>query len=206
MWPVSSWASTHSRISSTGRLQSAANWSMFAGTTSSVSSLRGIGRSYWPNVRAAMRPTIEPTAMPIIDGAIIWLRPAIIAIIGSASSTASPAGRLPSDVGELGEQRPVGIERALRPHAAGDRRDLGEHGVEPGEVVHVHFEDAGQLGQLDAHRRVDVRLARAVGGRRGRRTAGRRPSSAGPGRRAPWRTRRTSARWRRGCRRTGRHR
>ena len=49
----------------------------------------------------ASRPTIEPTAMPIIDGAIIWLRPAIIAIIGSSAScvdlVAPARARLPSD-------------------------------------------------------------------------------------------------------------
>ena len=39
---------------------------------------------------------IEPIDMPIIAGAIIWLSPAIIAIIGSAAPGASsspPAGR-----------------------------------------------------------------------------------------------------------------
>ena len=97
--PIISWASTHSRISSTGRLHSVAKPSMLAGTTSRLASLRGIGRSYWPNVRWAIRPTMEPTAMPIIAGAIILLRPAIIAIIGSpASSSGAAAGGRPSEV------------------------------------------------------------------------------------------------------------
>ena len=50
----------------------------------------------------AIRPTIEPTAMPIIDGAIILLRPAIIAIIGSAlrsrASASDESTGLPRDV------------------------------------------------------------------------------------------------------------
>ena len=43
-----------------------------------ASSPRGTGRSYWPNVRVDIWPTIEPIAIPIIDGAIIRLSPAII--------------------------------------------------------------------------------------------------------------------------------
>jgi len=35
--------------------------------------------------------------MPIIDGAIIWLRPAIIAIIGSLDASGSAAAGRPSD-------------------------------------------------------------------------------------------------------------
>ena len=55
-------------------------------------SLRGIGRSCCPKACVAMRPTIEPTAIPIIDGAIILLRLAIIDINGSAlRSRSSPA-------------------------------------------------------------------------------------------------------------------
>ncbi len=67
-----------------------------------LASCRGIGRSYWPNACVAIRPTIEPTAMPIIEGAIILLRLAIIAIIGSAlrsiSSESDGVIGLPSDV------------------------------------------------------------------------------------------------------------
>ena len=55
------------------------------------------GQSYWPNARPARRPTIEPIAMPIIDGAIIWLRPAIIAIICSSPISVPAAGGRPSD-------------------------------------------------------------------------------------------------------------
>ena len=61
---------------------------MFAGTSVTVAGWRGIGRSWVPNARVASWPTIEPTAMPSIAGAIICDSPAIIAIIGS------PAGVL----------------------------------------------------------------------------------------------------------------
>ena len=50
-----------------------------------VAGWRGIGRSCVPKARVARRPTIEPTAMPSIAGAIIFDSPAIIAIIGSPS-------------------------------------------------------------------------------------------------------------------------
>ena len=118
-WPVSSWASTHIRISSAEMLHSSAKRSMLPGSTVRLASCRGIGRSYWPKAWVAMRPTIEPTAMPIIDGAIILLRLAIIAIIGSAlrstSSSSDGVNRLAERGGQLGEQRAVGLERALRP-------------------------------------------------------------------------------------------
>ena len=71
-----------------------ANVSTAEGTTSNeaVAPARGIGRSYWPNARVASRPTIEPIAIPIIEGASIGLNPAIIAIIGSVASSSSCAG------------------------------------------------------------------------------------------------------------------
>ena len=61
---------------------------MFDATSVTVAGWRGIGRSCVPNARVASWPTIEPTAMPSIAGAIIFDSPAIIAIIGS------PAGIL----------------------------------------------------------------------------------------------------------------
>ena len=71
---------------------------MVEATTTRVEASRGMGRSYCPNARVASRPTIEPIAMPIIDGAIIWLRPDSIAIIGSsAGASASGAGGRASD-------------------------------------------------------------------------------------------------------------
>ena len=92
---------THSRISSPGISQSVAKASMFAGTSAIAAGFRGIGRSWVPKAREASRPTIDPTAMPSIAGAIIFDSPAIIAIIGSSASpgtsTSPPAG-VPSAV------------------------------------------------------------------------------------------------------------
>ena len=68
---------------------------MFAGTSVTVAGWRGIGRSWVPNARVARRPTIEPTAMPSIAGAIIFDSPAIIAIIGSPAAS-GVVGRRPA--------------------------------------------------------------------------------------------------------------
>ena len=106
--------------------------------------------------------------MPIIDGAIILLRLAIIAIIGSASRSSRrrrTVRRLAERGGQLGEQRPVRLERALRPCARRDRHDLGDGAVEAGEVADVHLGDLGELAELDAHARVDVGLGCSTGGR-----------------------------------------
>ena len=51
-----------------------------------------------PNARVASRPTIDPTDMPSIAGAIIRDSPAIIDIIGSAAASSSGTVALPSDV------------------------------------------------------------------------------------------------------------
>ena len=165
-WPVSSWASTHIRISSAVMLHSSAKRSMLPGSTVMLVSCRGIGRSYWPNACVAIRPTIEPTAMPIIDGAIILLRLAIIAIIGSALSSmlvgSDGVDRLAERGGQLGEQRSVRLERSLRPRARRDRNDLGRWAVEAGQVANVQFGDLGQLAELDAHGGIDVDLGGAT--------------------------------------------
>ena len=84
-----------------GISQSALNWSMFDGISVTVAGWRGIGRSCTPNARVERRPTIEPTAMPSIAGAIIFDSPAIIDIIGSpasSSSSAALAGGVPRAV------------------------------------------------------------------------------------------------------------
>ncbi len=72
-----------------GISQSAAKRSMFAGTSVTVAGWRGMGRSWVPKARVARCPTIEPTDMPSIAGAIIRDRPAIIDTIGSSSAGCS---------------------------------------------------------------------------------------------------------------------
>ena len=81
--------------------------------------------------------------MPIIDGAIIWLSPAIIAIIGSSGERRRPAaGGRPERHGQLGEQRAVRVERALRPHALGGQLERDAGGVSSaGDVADVHLDD-----------------------------------------------------------------
>ena len=72
---------------------------MLLGTSVTSSGWRGIGRSCVPNARVASRPTIDPTDMPSIAGAIIRDSPAIIDSIGSAAaSSSSGTGMLPSAV------------------------------------------------------------------------------------------------------------
>ena len=73
---------------------------MFEGSSVTLFGRRGIGRSWVPNARVARWPTIEPTAMPSIAGAIIFDSPAIIAIIGSpaASGVCSSASVAPRAV------------------------------------------------------------------------------------------------------------
>ncbi len=82
--PASSWEMTQSRISSRWIDQASANASIVAGTNTSEGVARGIGRSYTPNALLARLPTIDPTLMPSIAGAIILPIPAIIAAIGSS--------------------------------------------------------------------------------------------------------------------------
>ena len=71
---------------------------MFDGTSVTVAGWRGIGRSWVPNARVARCPTIDPTAIPSIAGAIIFDSPAIIAIIGSSADSASATAGAPSAV------------------------------------------------------------------------------------------------------------
>ncbi len=96
--PASSWANTHKRISSSSIDQSDANVSMLAGTRTNAGVARGIGRSYTPNALRARLPTIEPTLIPIIAGAIILPSPAIICAIGSVAMSAGRSSVPPSDV------------------------------------------------------------------------------------------------------------
>ena len=60
---------------------------MFDGSSVTLLGRRGIGRSWVPNARVARCPTIDPTAIPSIAGAIIFDSPAIIAIIGSSATS-----------------------------------------------------------------------------------------------------------------------
>ena len=96
--PASSCAMTHNRISSSGISHSAAKASIVGGTTTSAGVARGIGRSYTPNARRASPPTMDPTLMPIMAGAIILLSPAIICAIGSAEASVATSSVCPSDV------------------------------------------------------------------------------------------------------------
>ena len=119
------------------------------GTTSSVSSLRGHRQVVL--TERARRHAADHRA----DGHAHHRRAHHLAEaghhrhhrVGVGLAAALAGGALAQRHGQLGEQRSVGVEGALRPHATGDRGDLGEHGVEPGEVVHVQFEDAGQVGR-----------------------------------------------------------
>lgn len=89
---------THIRTSSTAKLQSVAKFSIVDGTRSnSLVSARGNGKSYCPNARWASAPTMPPTVIPTIAGAIRPERLAIIAAIGSPSVSAS-SSRCDSDV------------------------------------------------------------------------------------------------------------
>ena len=98
--PDSSCASTHTRISSTGISHSRANVSIVSPTRTTSWRSRGIGRSCRPKTRCARDPTIDPTAMPIIAGAIMRLMPDIICTNGSTASTSSfgTAGCWPSEL------------------------------------------------------------------------------------------------------------
>ncbi len=114
------------------------------------------GRTRRMRVRARL-PTIDPTLIPSIAGAIILPRPAIIAAIGS--SLASTAGNVarPERGGELGEQRAVGIERLQRPLFRCRHRWFDGWDVELHHVGNVESGDVGQLGVLEPHARVDIR-------------------------------------------------
>jgi hypothetical protein len=113
--------------------------------------------------------------MPIIDGASIWLRPAIIAIIGSIAVVvivivARPLGRAERH-GELGEQRPICVERPLRVGARSRQLERRARYVETGDVTHVHLCDIGETDVRDADGGVDVGLARPAGRRQRRELA-----------------------------------
>ena len=81
-----------------------------------------MGRSYWPNERRDRWPTIEPTDMPSIIGDSICIRPPNMARPGSllldVGAGGAAADAAAEGAGEVLEQRPVGVEGALRPGAA----------------------------------------------------------------------------------------
>ena len=139
---------------------------MFDGTSVTVAGWRGIGRSCMPNARVARRPTIEPTAMPSIAGAIILDSPAIIAIIGSRHRriVAGPRGPAESERGgHLGEQVAIGVERAARPLAPGHHLGVGAALAGADHVGDVEPGDPGEVGEGEAHGRIDVGFRRAAG-------------------------------------------
>ena len=128
-WWAISWRQIHSRRSSAGRLHSSPNASRLGTRMSSSSEgRRGIGRSYWPNDRRARWPTIDPAVMATIIGCMACsIGPSMAVNWSSAprprsgSSPVAPAAAsvAPSDAGQLLEQGPVVLERALRPRARG---------------------------------------------------------------------------------------
>ena len=167
---------------------------MLAGSSVTEFGWRGIGRSCVPNARVASRPTIDPTAMPSIAGAIIFDSPAIIAIIGSPRPSGSSMRRSRAEGrGHLGEQVAVGVERPAGPLAAGHDLRLGRcrrscpttSATWNQAMRRARRRTVGRPGRRWP--RVSHRWPRAG------RTGGRHPSSAGPGPAAPWPGRRTSA-------------
>ena len=137
---------------------------MLDGSSVTVFGWRGIGRSWVPNARVARWPTIEPTAMPSIAGAIIFDSPAIIAIIGSPVRVGLVAAGRAERGGHLGEQVAVGVERPARPLAARDDLRFGRRLAAADHVGDVEPGDAGELGERQPHGRVDVGLGRPAGG------------------------------------------
>ena len=91
-------------------------------------------------------------------------------VVGASARSSS---RRPERRGELGEQRPVGVERLQRPlfRRRDGRLDGGD--VELHHVGDVEAGDVGELGVLEAHARVDV------GRRNGRGGAGQRAAPGG---------------------------
>ena len=118
----------------------------------------------------ARLPTIEPTLMPIMAGAIILPSPAIIARHRIVAGLGRQRVARPERRGEVGEQRAVGVERLQCPLFG--RRDLrlDRRHVELHHIGDVEAGDVGELGVLDPHARVDVGR-RHGGGGAGQRTA-----------------------------------
>ena len=151
---------------------------MVAGTTSSSSAGgRGIGRSYWPN--AALGQVADHRAGCHAE----HHRADHLArghradrSTGRARRSRCRRGRGAQRRGQPLEQRPVGVEGALRPlrpadgaqgdDAAGGRRR------QAGDVGHVQLGHPRQLLDVHALERVDVALRLAVGGDPGGHLAG----------------------------------
>ena len=71
VWYAISCTHSHSRRSSSGRLQSAAALARLALTTSSSSLGDGAsGTSYWPSARSERWPATDPTCQAVIAGNI----------------------------------------------------------------------------------------------------------------------------------------
>ena len=111
---------THSRTSSAGRLQSRANASTLAGTTSSeVVDGRGIGSSYCPKVPRARCPTAEPSCSPVSIGPIVDIH----RVTRSAGPTPGPGPPPPRS----------SSPRSISPRPAGGSSDPAASG-EPSPV------------------------------------------------------------------------
>ena len=146
--------------------------------------------------------------MPSITGLNVCMIPPSILAIGSSRSGSSGSGtRVGRQAarqrsGQGLEQAPVRVERPLHPRPAGHglddetaaRRRRGQRR----RVGHLELGHAGELLELDAIDRVDVRLGARPRWRWTRPAGGRRPSSPGPAAAASGPGRRT-----RGCRGTG---
>ncbi len=90
---ASSRAHTHTRASSSGRLQSSANEAMFEVTSNSSSDgAQGTARGYWPSARWERWPTTDPTCSPKNIGPMAvahWPSRLPIPPIGSSPSNGS---------------------------------------------------------------------------------------------------------------------
>ena len=104
---------THNRTSAPGRLQSRANASTLAGTTSrEAEEGRGTGSSYCPNVVRARCPTAEPSCRPVRIGPIVAIHRDTRSAGPIPRSTSAPARSSgPRSI----NPRPVGVSSAEPP-------------------------------------------------------------------------------------------
>ena len=132
---------------------------------------RGMGRSYWPNVRWARWPTMLPAVMPSIIGPIIFMSGASMATgsvaeTSSRSSVAASVSSVRSESARRSNSGPVLVEAVLRPRDAGDRRDgaTDRSGRARWRCATCSSATRASCSRLDALERIDVGLGLAAGG------------------------------------------